>query len=458
MELEWLWQRMRSASGQPAIIAGDLSCSYGMLLEKSAQSRNLLRSLQIGPGHIVAIRADFSLEACSLLLALIENDCIVVPLSTVNSHQHESFIRIAQVQAIFELNPDDKWVVENQSVDVVNPLILVLRRQGDPGLVLFSSGTTGRSKGVLHNFRLLLEKFKVPRRCFRTITFLLWDHVGGINTLLYTLSNTGTVVAIDERSPNAVCSAIEKHRAQLLPTSPTFLNLLLMSEAYRRYDLSSLELVTYGTESMPQSTLTRIKEILPHVHLQQTYGLTEVGILRSKSKDDGSLWVKVGGEGYETKVVDGMLWIRSRSAMLGYLNAPSPFDEDGWFNTGDEVEVDGEYMLIKGRRDETINIGGEKVFPAEVESVILECSNVKDVCVYAEKNPITGNIVGAKINLKNAEDPIAFRTRLREFCASRLEPFKVPVRVTVVRGPLFNERVKRMRRTLDACGLERRTR
>ena len=110
----------------------------------------------------------------------------------------------------------------------------------------------------------------------------------------------------------------------------------------------------------------------PTSKLLQTYGLTELGILRSQSREPDSLWVRVGGEGFETKIVDGRLWIRAESAMLGYLNAPSPFDADGFFDTGDLVEVDGEWIRILGRESEIINVGGSKVYPAEVESVLLE--------------------------------------------------------------------------------------
>ena len=96
-------------------------------------------------------------------------------------------------------------------------------------------------------------------------------------------------------------------------------------------------MVTYGTEAMPESTLKRFHEILPEVKLLQTYGLSEIGIMRSKSLSSDSLWVKIGGEDFQTRVVDGLLEIKAKSAMLGYLNAPSPFTEDGWFKTGDEV-------------------------------------------------------------------------------------------------------------------------
>jgi len=125
----------------------------------------------------------------------------------------------------------------------------------------------------------------------------LFDHIGGVNTLLYTLSNAGCVVTVQVRSPDAVCATIEKHKVEVLPTSPTFINLLLLSEGYSRHDLSSLRLVTYGTEVMHESTLRRFHGLFPSIRLQQTYGLSEIGILRSKSKSSDSLWVKIGGGG-----------------------------------------------------------------------------------------------------------------------------------------------------------------
>jgi acyl-CoA synthetase (AMP-forming)/AMP-acid ligase II len=278
-----------------------------------------------------------------------------------------------------------------------------------------------------------------------TLTFLMIDHIGGINTLFHVLSNAGTMVVSPSRDPHVVCATIAEQKVELLPTSPTFLNLLLLSEAHDHFDLSSLKLITYGTEMMPKRTLERISELLPHVTLQQTYGLSEVGILRSKSERSDSLWVRVGGEGYEIKVKDGTLWIKAQSAMMGYLNAPSPFDADGWLNTGDLVEVQGEYVRFLGRATEIINVGGQKVYPAEVENVLMEIPNVRDVTVSSAPNPITGQIVIARFNLIEPEDFAAFKKRVREYCRERMEPFKIPARMEIVRNNQFSDRFKKMR-------------
>jgi long-chain acyl-CoA synthetase len=196
---------------------------------------------------------------------------------------------------------------------------------------------------------------------------------------------------------------------------------------------------------MSESTLRRVHSALPGVKLQQTYGLSELGILRSQSRGPDSLWVRIGGEGYELRVVDGLLEIRAAAAILGYLNAPSPITADGWFRTGDAVEVDGEWIKILGRRSEIINVGGEKVYPAEVEGVLLEMSGVAEVAVYAERNAITGQLVAARVRLQHAEPAAEFRRRLVTHCRDRLARYKIPQKVTVVDGPLHSERFKVMR-------------
>jgi acyl-CoA synthetase (AMP-forming)/AMP-acid ligase II len=312
-------------------------------------------------------------------------------------------------------------------------------------LVLFTSGSSGEPKGALHDFSKLLAKFHVKRKALLTINFLLFDHWGGLNTLFHILSNGGTVVVLENRNPDYVCELIEKYKVELLPTSPTFLNMLVLSRAYERHSLKSLKVISYGAEPMPESLLKHLNALFPNIKLQQTYGLIELGVMRSQSQDNGSLWVKIGGEGFQTRVVDGILQIKSDSAMLGYLNAKSPFTEDGWFITGDSVEVDGEYFKILGRKSEMINVGGEKVFPQEVENVILEIPEVEDVVVYAESNAFTGKIVCAKIKYKGAETKSEVVKKVKTYCRIKLESFKVPVKIELVDNTFESDRFKKSR-------------
>lgn len=445
MHIDFFLERFRSNPTNEAMIWHDKIYTYKDMMAYVENDLAKLRK-KITTPMVVSIEADFSPHAASLLLALIELNCIIVPLTESVTHKKDEFKDIAQVEATIKIDRDDTFSFKSEARRVDNKLILQLKEEKHPGLVLFSSGSTGKSKAAVHDFLPLLEKFKIPRKCLRMMTFLLFDHMGGVNTLLYVLSNTGCIITLDSRKPEAVCQKIEKYRVEVLPTSPSFINLLLLSEAYQDYDLSSLKMVSYGTEAMPESTLKRLHEVLPDVKLLQLYGLSEIGIMRSKSLSSDSLWLKIGGEDCQTRVVDGLLELKAKSAMLGYLNAPSPFTEDGWFKTGDEVLVDGEYFRILGRRSEMINVGGQKVFPAEVESVIQELDGVEDVAVSGEINPMLGNIVKARVKIAGNESLAEFKKRLRTFCKGKLESYKITQKVEFIDHMMTGDRFKKMRR------------
>ena len=445
MHLGFLFETFRTHHDQDALVWRDEVFSYGWLLEAIARWQGRLAEGGIGSNAVVALAAEFSPNATALLLALIDRGAIVVPLTESVRAQEAEFCEIAEVEYLLRIGHDDEADLRPTGRTADHPLLAELKRRRHPGLVLFSSGSTGKSKAAVHDFLPLLEKFKVPRRALRTIGFLLFDHIGGVNTLLYTLANAGCLVTVEERTPEAVCEAIARHRVELLPTSPTFLNLLLLSGAIDRHDLSSLSLITYGTESMPETTLQRLHQALPHVRLQQTYGLSEIGILRSKSRASDSLWMKVGGEGVALRVVDGLLEVKTPSAMLGYLNAPSPFTADGWFRTGDAVEVDGEYVRILGRKSEIINVGGAKVYPAEVEEALQAMPGVESVVVRAAANPITGQMVEAVVKLAVDEPLAEFRKRMRRFLKDRLPAFKVPQKVVLTTESMHGGRFKKLR-------------
>ena len=443
--IDFLLNKFQQYKSQEAIIFKRHSYDYTWLIERISYWQKEIASHKIKSGTIAILEADFSPDAVALFLALVEQRCVIVPLTNAVQNKKEEFIDIAQGEIAFKVTDDDSVAFAKTGRVADHEHYLLLRARNHPGLVLFSSGSTGKSKAAVHDLSKLLEKFKVPRHRWRTIAFLLFDHIGGINTLLYTLSNGGCLITVEDRTPDGVLRSIEEFRAELLPTSPTFINLIILSEAYKRYDLSSLKIITYGTEPMLETTLRRIHKILPRVSLQQTYGLSELGILRSKSKNADSLWVKIGGEGFDTKIVDGMLWIRADSAMLGYLNADSPFDEEGWLNTGDMVEQEGDYIRILGRKSEMINVGGEKVHPSEVENVIQMMEGVEDVTVKGEPNPIVGQIVVAQVKVRTDETAAEFKKRLVAFCKDKLANYKIPQKVTIMSSPTHGDRFKKMR-------------
>jgi long-chain acyl-CoA synthetase len=429
-----------------AIIWREQALSYAALLEKRAEASEFLKESGVEAGSVVGLKGDFTPSTVAILLALIERRTTIVPFTNDLKPAEESRFGIAEVETMIEVDRfTDRIGIRDLGRRATHPILMSLRSSSVPGLVLFTSGSSGTPKAAVHDFSKLLDKFRTRREALRTLNFLLFDHWGGLNTLFHTLSNGGTVVATSERSPDAICRLIETHKVELLPASPTFLRLLLLSEADRRHDLSSLRLITYGTEPMPPSTLERLKERFSGVRIQQTYGLIELGVMRTKSRGDGSLWMTIGGEGFDVRIVNGLLEIKAASAMLGYLNAPSPFTDDGYFMTGDMVEVDGPYIKVLGRQSEIINVGGEKVYPQEVEDAILGFDEVADCMVFGEKHYLTGNIVCAIVKLKVPENTEGFALRLRKFLRARLPAYKVPVKIKTDDSLAASDRFKKVR-------------
>jgi long-chain acyl-CoA synthetase len=441
----WFFERLVEWGEQTALVWKNTETSYAELLRLSARWRAEFSTRNVARGQVVALDGSFSPNACAALLALVELGAISVPLTPLMRAQREKFLDIAEASLTVEFDAADDATFHLHERRVTNPLTEKLVLRGHPGLVIFSSGSTGAPKAILHDLLAILEKFEKVRQKKTTLTFLLFDHIGGIDTLLNTFASGGTVVTVESRDPETVCAAIAKHHVHTLPTSPTFLNLLLMSGAAEQHDLSSLKVIAYGTEPMPESTLKRLHEVFPEVALVQTYGMSELGVLRSRSRDSQSLWLKFTGEGFETKVVDGVLWVRTKTAMLGYLNAPDLFDADGWLNTQDAVEVDGEYLRILGRATDLINVGGQKVYPAEIENLLLQLENVHDVAVFGKAHPMMGQIVVARFNLTNPEAPDVFKRRMAAFCRERMANYQIPRLVEFADAEQFGVRFKKMR-------------
>lgn len=215
MSIQWLFDRMAQWANDPAVIWSDQITTYAEMLQKVSRWQSELDAHQVKPGSVVAICGDYSPNACALMLALIDRGMVVVPLSLAAEVHWSEFIEIAEVEHIFYLDLNDDWRYEYRGLTASHPLLMELRTLSEPGLVLFSSGSTGKSKAALHNFTFLLDKFKVPRQRLCTLTFLLLDHIGGINTLFYTLSNGGSVVSVRSRDPEEICRAIEAYNVQL---------------------------------------------------------------------------------------------------------------------------------------------------------------------------------------------------------------------------------------------------
>ena len=438
-ELVELW---RTRGDTPALVGETCAFTYAQLADEIVRLSVDETARSLPAKSVVLVSCSHSHRAVLRLLALWLARAIVVPYDNRRTDEHV-LQREASAEYTLNVQPSGRCEVIRHRAQPDHALITRLQSGTGAGIVLFSSGTTGKPKAALHELARFLDKFRVDGKPLRTLAFLGLDHVAGLDTLFYTLVSGGCLVFPESRSIDGVCAAIARERIEVLSVTPSFLNLLLLTGQTHATNLSTLKYVTYGSERMPPSTLTRCAAAFPHVKLLQRYGLTELGALQSQSPANDSVWIRLDTRKVQLRVVDGVLQIRSSTAMLGYLNAPDPFTQDGWYITEDAVEVQGEYFKFLGRESELINVAGRKVYPGEIENVIQGMPEVAEVIVFGQPHPVLGETVHATIRPNGEQDLDSLPLRVRIHCKQSLAPYKVPMRVTVTREPLTNARFKK---------------
>ena len=315
----------------------------------------------------------------------------------------------------------------------------------EPGVILFSSGSTGEPKAMCKSMNNTLKALDNQNaKHFTMGLLLLFDHIGGLNTLFLGLRKSAHLVAPTERSPRIMASLIERNNIKVLPCSPTFLNMMYLDEVFDHYDFQSLKLVTYGTERMSEELLKRLSAKLPRVKFLQTFGTSETGIVQTKSLSSSSVFFTIADPNVEWKIVNQELWIKTVNQISGYLNNSEVAIDEGWFKTGDLVKNGSKgYFKIIGRKKEIINVGGEKVMPSEIEEHIMSIDQVIDCTAFPVPNGITGQAVGARIVVEKNNDLKSLKKYIRQYCKLKLEPFKVPAKITFDFDLKYTDRFKK---------------
>ncbi|MEY3950238.1 MAG: hypothetical protein RJB43_1593 [Verrucomicrobiota bacterium] len=396
-----LLSRLTTYSAKPALAGAWGVVTYAELTELIAKARRELVQLKLDRPTVFGLVGEHGPASTAWLLALAEAGHFVAPLSG-NAAEHPAKLALINAQWIIVADALEWKLLPRVDEPSAHPLFQQLRDQGFPGLILFSSGTSGAPKAMVQNFGKLLASYESRHESDLAMLALLgFDHIGGLNTLLNTLA-AGSLLAVPaSRSPADVAATIARHHVAILPASPTFLNLLLAAGVSA--DLTSLRVITYGTEPMPESLLVRLT--------------------RTVSPEAGSTFLRFEDPDLEWKIIDDELWLRSRTQIAGYLNASNErFTPDGWFRTGDKVEQGPNGTIrILGRMGEMINVGGEKLMPAEVESVVLGVPGVADCRVHGEAHPLTGQTVAVDV-VSFTTDQEALRSAIRIRPASPSSP------------------------------------
>ncbi|RJE77179.1 hypothetical protein BGP78_09770 [Pseudoalteromonas sp. MSK9-3] len=442
MNIQTLIEKFVKAGNAPAIVSDDLTWSYSELVKRVNIQRNLLNKDGI-ENSVVLLCADYGHESLALLIALWQNNNIVALHKNKSPESLEKLAKVTGAKlALAPFSDGTHFKVECQFNQRQPEIVHSLLGKAEPGIVIFSSGTAGEPKGVLHALNPLLAKYGNTRSCGKLLAFLLFDHMGGIVTVLHALSTQGTLVLPKERTPREVCRCIERFQVETLHLSPTMLNLVVNTDSFKARDFSSLQHIDFGSEPMSQTLLTRLQKAFGSVSFCHTYGMSEFGLLMGDPDHPDQTGVKVDPE-YKLRVVDGILHIQGPTLMQGYINQEAEFTNDGYLITQDTAELKDGFLKITGRRSDIINVGGKSVIPSLVEKKMLEIDNIADVSVYGETNPILGQIVAACCYLHEPEVVDEVKQRVFGCLKGHLSAEQIPRLITISDSPLVTERFKK---------------
>lgn len=424
----------RRRPDHPVLVGDDGDLSWRELEARAAGMARRLARQGVGGGDVVAVLLPNTWGFVAALWAGLALGATVAPLNPLLAADE-------RVRILRHLGP--KAIVDTASAEET-ATAMAIADAGAPGIILYTSGSTGQPKGAVLSHAALAaanESWAGPvmglTATDRVLAALPLAHSFGLNGALLAPLLAGATVVLQERfSPEETVRTIVQHRVTVFPGVATMFARILESPALDSADLSSLHLAVSGAAPCPWTLASEWRR-RTGVRIVRGYGMTElfrpVSYLAAEGTD---LPDSVGRAvpGVELRLVDDELWIRTPAAMDGYLRAPEETAAvlaHGWFRTGDlaTISPDG-YVSIVGRKRELILRGGYSVVPGEVEATLLGHPAVAEAAVVGVAHAELGEEVAAFVTLRpgaRAEAP-----ELIAFCRERLAGYKYPRRITVV--------------------------
>ena len=455
---------------QTGVVDGNRRLSYRELDRKVERLAGMLAARGFVPGDRLAFLLPNCLEFIELAYACCRLGVIAVPINTRYS--------LPEIEGVLRDSTPSGFVghatLPRPRVAAEWHLIVgeqALEGSDDPAPppfydpqaiygLFYTSGTTGRAKGVMLSHYNLLANVLHGQGVFRFRVGDAWlhaapmCHVADFPTVLSTAAFGVTQVTLPRFDLGLLCETIQRERITATVLIPTMVNFLTQYPELGRYDLSSLERFLYGGSPMAPEIVKRTREKLPGVELYQGYGLTETSPLLTVLEDQdqtGGRLMSCGRPvlGAELQVVDfegnlvpvgtpGEIVARGANIMKGYWKQPQATREaffGDWFRTGDVAYQDAEgYFYIVDRRKDMIVTGGENVYSSEVEAAVYAHPAVKEAAVIGVPDTQWGEAVMACVVIKEGATLTA--EELQAHCRARLANYKVPKRVEFFPGEL----------------------
>ncbi len=305
--------------------------------------------------------------------------------------------------------------------------------------IIPTSGTTNIPKLVSHTFSSLTRTAKTNIELGEKYRWgLVFDiyRFSGIQVFLQSLLSGSTLIITDPtQSMSEMLTQLTDNKCNALSATPSFWRKVLMT---KKSDELHFERITLGGEISDNNILKALKQKFPKAKIVHIYASTEVGVGFS---------VTDGEEGFPVSFLDGtlndikmkiddenLLWIAPKEKNQKYLSKNDMYDNKGYINTGDLVDVKNNRVYFLGRDSGAINVGGNKVQPEEVERVLLNSGLLSAAYVYALKNAMMGSLVCANVVLSEEDsDKKESKSLILKYCREHLEGFKVPAIIKFVK-------------------------
>ena len=398
-----------------AMVCGQEQCTYKELHDRVVSRMEELRTSYPQKGHIVCLRAFSTIDYLVTYFALHQLGCVVTPLE--QNIPEETFNKIAKEM--------EQHTVPEDTADI-----------------LYTTGTTGLSKGVMISHRAIIadaENLIAGQGFSHDLAFVVngpLNHIGSLSKIYPVVILGATLIIVDGmKDMNKFIEAFDYPSSKMATfLVPANIRILLLFCSERLALLKDkIDFIETGAAAISQADMEALCKLLPNSRLYNTYASTETGIICTYNYNDGRCIAGCLGKPMKHSQViitdQGLIACKGETIMTGYVGdseRTSSVLKNGTVYTSDMGVLDEEGMLhLMGREDDVINVGGFKVAPLEVENAVLSYPGISDCVCIPVRHPITGSAL--KLLYVENEGISINKRQLALFLKSRIEPYKVPM-------------------------------
>jgi len=429
-----------------AVSTGDNDVTYKKLFRQIDEFKKfLIENFEVRRQSRIALFFDDSIEYIVASLAILDLGAILLPVSPLfSTKEFDSLCEKMEVN----------FVITSKKIEFLNVLntklfghfvVSAIRKEtkelidnqefGHPAFIRFSSGTTGKNKGVLLTHEAIYDRTEAANEklgitCHDKIGWFLSMSYHFVVTILLFLRKGARIILVSKDFPQGLIRDFTKNSPTFLYASPLHFSLMAKLENLPTDLLSNVRMAVSTSMSLDRCTADDFKQKF-NITLSQAYGIIEVGLPFINDCQNSDYIDSVGKilPAYQVHLDDkdedgiGRILLKGKGMFSAYVSPWRTGDE--WFDTGDLGEFVNGYLFIRGRKKNVINYNGMKIFPEEVEKVISNYKGVGDVKVYGCSHKLFGQIPVAELTTEQGDDEINISS-LREFCRNHLDGYKVP--------------------------------